>query len=89
MIGKPGAPAPLRFHISRLSRLCKHRKRQVSSRPAWRVEAWQSVLSTRGAGGQTIRPERLSSVAPAAPAGAIQVRSSMIPVTGTPVLVWY
>jgi hypothetical protein len=38
---------------------------------------------------QRISPERLSSVASAAPAGAIQVRSSMIPVTGSPESVWY
>jgi hypothetical protein len=39
-------------------------------------------------GGQRIRPERLSSVAPAAPAGAIQVRSSMTPLAGSPEFVW-
>jgi peptidoglycan hydrolase-like protein with peptidoglycan-binding domain len=36
---------------------------------------------------QRIRPDRLSSVAPAAPAGAIHVRSSMIPLTGSAELV--
>ena len=39
--------------------------------------------------GQSFRPERLSSVAPAAPAGAIQVRSSITPLTGRPESVWY